>query len=399
MATTTPLRESSPATTTIKPMKESSVSASFGTLPTLPQLLVAIGSGIVFGLVMERSLVGYPATIRGQFDFTHNSMMKIFLAGCGMTALIFSALARYDRKAFDDLRRKRGATDKGASTLLIGGALQGAGLVLCGACPGTIHVQLGAGVPGAIYSWLGGLAGAFAYTMIHPAIRALQHRDYKSTSGKWLSSVLIDEHASFDYPKAASVAGVLLLSAAFALDWFVPFGVDAVHDIPGARTVEQGLLSPVFAGAILGALQLPLFFSMRTFLGSSTMYSVVSSQWLNFAGTSIRENFTYGCCYVRGQEAWQVAFAVGAVLGGALSSGAISTPFQPNRMPILDGVGKNFDVIGGFLLVLGARISGGCTSGLGLTGLPLLLFSSYVGIPAIFAGGFAATGALKLAGV
>src|ERR1700760_3799785 len=46
---------------------------------------------------------------------------------------------------------------------IIGGAMIGAGMTLTGACPGTMLVQVGAGVPSALPVLLGGVAGGILY--------------------------------------------------------------------------------------------------------------------------------------------------------------------------------------------------------------------------------------------
>jgi uncharacterized membrane protein YedE/YeeE len=45
---------------------------------------------------------------------------------------------------------------------------------------------------------------------------------------------------------------------------------------------------------------------------------------------------------------------------------------------------------GGMLMILGARVANGCTSGHGITGLSQLSIGSLVATPSMFAGGIAA---------
>ena len=42
---------------------------------------------------------------------------------------------------------------------------------------------------------------------------------------------------------------------------------------------------------------------------------------------------------------------------------------------------------GGFVMLLGARIAGGCTSGHGVSGMAQLAVGSFVAVAAMFAGG------------
>ena len=55
--------------------------------------------------------------------------------------------------------------------------------------------------------------------------------------------------------------------------------------------------------------------------------------------------------------------------------------------------------IGGFLMIFGSRMGGGCTSGHGLSGMPLMHVRSFVGVPMMFFGGIVAGFVMKAAGI
>ena len=50
---------------------------------------------------------------------------------------------------------------------------------------------------------------------------------------------------------------------------------------------------------------------------------------------------------------------------------------------------------GGFILLLGARIAGGCTSGHGVSGMAQLAVGSTIAVAAMFAGGILTAAALR----
>jgi hypothetical protein len=54
--------------------------------------------------------------------------------------------------------------------VLIGGVLFGAGWAITGACPGPIYVQMGAGQWPAVLTFLGALAGMYAYAVLRPRL-------------------------------------------------------------------------------------------------------------------------------------------------------------------------------------------------------------------------------------
>jgi uncharacterized membrane protein YedE/YeeE len=94
---------------------------------------------------------------------------------------------------------------------------------------------------------------------------------------------------------------------------------------------------------------------------------------------------------------WQVALVAGIALGAFASaklSGAVRQPISPIWARALGShtPGRRYAVafVAGFLMLFGARIADGCTSGHGLSGLAQLAVGSTVAVAAMFAGGIAA---------
>jgi uncharacterized membrane protein YedE/YeeE len=73
---------------------------------------------------------------------------------------------------------------------------------------------------------------------------------------------------------------------------------------------------------------------------------------------------------------------MGAVLGSCALSRAASLPLAPDI-----GISAIKATIGGVVLVFGARVGGGCTSGHGITGMSQLSIASFVTVAAMFGGG------------
>lgn len=101
-------------------------------------------------------------------------MMKMFLAAVGVSTLSLGTLSIVAPASFHAARTDFESCCQrlfwwgGA----LGGALLGAGMATAGACPGMVIAQIGAGVPQALYTVTGCLAGAFAYSALEPWIRA-----------------------------------------------------------------------------------------------------------------------------------------------------------------------------------------------------------------------------------
>ena len=155
--------------------------------------------------------------------------------------------------------------------------------------------------------------------------------------------------------------------------------------------------SPYLAGALIGLLQIPAFLLIGTALGASSSYVTVSTTIAEWFDPGIT-NIEYAAKHLSGAKNWwQVALVVGIALGalvsarlsgsfrrGAVSpvwSRALGTPSPLRRFM--------FAFAGGFLMLLGARIADGCTSGHGISGMAQLAVGSTIAVAAMFAGGIA----------
>jgi uncharacterized membrane protein YedE/YeeE len=133
---------------------------------------------------------------------------------------------------------------------------------------------------------------------------------------------------------------------------------------------------PYVAAVAVGSLQVPLVLFMATTLGGST--SLVSVVVQFFVGplrgySAYAENHRWGF-----KGCWQIFYVLGAVLGGFISAAASGT------LGSTVGVPAHHAFVGGFILYLGTRIGGGCTSGHGLSGMGLLSILSFIMIACTF---------------
>jgi uncharacterized membrane protein YedE/YeeE len=155
--------------------------------------------------------------------------------------------------------------------------------------------------------------------------------------------------------------------------------------------------SPYAAGALIGLLQIPAFLLIETALGISSSYVTVSGSVAALIDPGIL-NIDYVARHVAatGKNWWQMALVVGIALGAFLSmklSGARRQPVSPIWARALGtpSPGRRFALAfaAGFIMLLGARIADGCTTGHGLSGTAQLAVGSIVAVCAMFAGGIA----------
>ena len=124
---------------------------------------IAVGllMGIVFGLALEKSRVFEPGIIVGQMQLRNFIMLKVFLTAVATGAVVLAVLNGF---GFVKLQPKAAlyAAD------IVGGLILGVGITLAGACPGTTLAQIGVGYRDALFTLVGGLAGAVAFSYAQP---------------------------------------------------------------------------------------------------------------------------------------------------------------------------------------------------------------------------------------
>ena len=126
-------------------------------------ILVGVAMGIVFGFALEKSRVFEPGIIVGQMQLRNFIMLKVFLTAVATGAVVLAVMHGF---GFVKLAPKAAlyAAD------IIGGLILGAGIALAGACPGTVMAQVGAGYRDAVFTLVGGLGGAVAYSYAEPTL-------------------------------------------------------------------------------------------------------------------------------------------------------------------------------------------------------------------------------------
>jgi uncharacterized protein len=152
--------------------------------------------------------------------------------------------------------------------------------------------------------------------------------------------------------------------------------------------------SPYVAGVIIGLLQIPTFLLMGTALGASSSFVTVGAHIASVVDPQVAQIKYFASHMWGAKNWWQVAVVTGIALGAFISmrlSGAIRQAVSPvwaratghtslaARAPIA--------FFAGFLMLFGARIAGGCTSGHGISGMAQLAVGSTVAVAAMFAGG------------
>ena len=167
--------------------------------------------------------------------------------------------------------------------------------------------------------------------------------------------------------------------------------------------------SPYVVGIGIGVLSWATFYFMEKALGTSTSF-------VGAAGSALcavaPEHVASNAYYVKEYGAksgtgfkpifdWQMALDF-ALVAGAFIAAKLGGTFRSEKVPTLwaerfgPSVKKRFAAafIGGFILIFGARMAGGCTSGHGISGGLQLAVSSWTFFMSMFISGIVAAVAL-----
>jgi uncharacterized membrane protein YedE/YeeE len=203
------------------------------------------------------------------------------------------------------------------------------------------------------------------------------------------------------YPIIAGISGIALLTVSLLFQTYAP---NSIGYPTTSSLLSAGSWSPQLAGMAIGLLQLPALLFMKEPLGASSSLSAVLSPFfwiLEQVGIVSHENEVV---QLRSTFFKKLLYVIGMISGGLVSAligdtygvptglnSDAPTPFVSS----LFGSGLAQAFVGGFLLWLGARIQGGCTSGHGISGFTMLKKMSILAVPAMFGGGILTMHLLK----
>lgn len=316
--------------------------------------------GFLFGAILQYANLNRYNVISGMATLENFAVAKAIAVAIGVGAVIIAievglGLASYHIKPFL------------LGGIAIGGIIFGVGMAILGYCPGTLPVSLGEGSVDALIGIIGGLVGGFIYTVAVPSIQNILGPDL----GSFSLYTLIGRH-HFIFYLVDIIIGVAFIWAAFWLN-----------------KKDKGTdLKWLYSGIGLAVLNAIVFLEVLTnrIIGASTAYPYVAD-----VITGNTSNDYFSKIQVSGH--WEVLFLSGAFISGLL----ISLFRKEFKITLIHSnwekyKGKSvskriiWSFIGGFILIFGARMAGGCTSGQVLSGGMQLAVSSLVFAVFVFAG-------------
>lgn len=251
-------------------------------------------------------------------------------------------------------------------------------MALTGACPGTVLVQLARSVQSGWYVLFGGALGGILWAWPVSAFVASQRGKAPAPTSP---ATKLTVQSRLGVSTAAGVAAYVVLCVGMVA------AVTALESWPrpgrtGLQLHVHTYMHPVVGGAVIGAAQAATLLLTGNAIGVSTGYQVLGQYfWWVFGVGDAKSG--------PAPPAKSLYFA-GGIVAGALAFGRSE---HVSVAPSANGVDVTAlrGVVGGFVMVLGARLAGGCTSGHGISGMSMLGISSFVTVACMFAGGIGAT--------
>lgn len=305
--------------------------------------------GFLFGAILQYASLNKYNVISGLAILENLSVVKAIALAIGVGIILLNievslGLATLHVKPFI------------VGGLILGGLIFGSGMAILGYCPGTLAISLGEGSVDALIGIIGGLFGGIIYTLALPFIKPILGPDLGVLS---LNATL------------GSSTIYYILSSFFAIAFIAAsFWLQKADKVKGEKWI--------FAGIALAMLNIIVFSSALTNrpIGASTAFPYVGD---------LLSGLTNNDYYAKIESAgnWEVIFLAGAFIA-ALSISLIKRDF---KLVLIHDNWKRFkgesklkriiwSFVGGFILIFGARMAGGCTSGHILSGGMQLAYSS-----------------------
>jgi len=197
-------------------------------------MLLGLAMGAVFGMALEKGRVCEGGVIVCQMQMSRHAMLKMFLSAVATGLIVLSVVV-----GFGLAKLSPKATLFAAD--IVGGAVLGVGIVIAGACPGTVLAQIGTGYKDAIFTFIGGLFGALAFTYMEPNVLKPV-----LTAGSY-GKLTLDQVLGLPFPAVAMTFAAIIIGFLVWLEKVSPWqteigpnadGVPAETETPAALSAK-----------------------------------------------------------------------------------------------------------------------------------------------------------------
>ena len=314
--------------------------------------LITVLLGFIFGAILSYGKLNKFDTISGAARWKDLTVPKTIATAIGLGAMFIALETGLGAAGFHVKPFIVGG-------IVLGGLLFGVGMAILGYCPGTLPVSAGEGSLDAVVGIIGGLVGGIVFTFLLPSISGILGPDL----GK-LSLESVTGGSGFLYGLLVVVIGVAFIAGAIYL-----------HKKEG--TSDMKWLHSGIALAVLNAVVFLTVVSNRP-IGASTSFPYLGDLLSGLTDNAYFEKITKS-------GLWELVFLTGVLLAGfvfSLIRGDFKIKMIHDSWKRTRGNSAGNRALwafaGGFMLLFGARMAGGCTSGHIISGGMQLAFSSLV---------------------
>ncbi len=315
--------------------------------------------GFLFGAILQYASLNKYNVISGLALRENFAVAKAIAIAIGIGAILLNieiamGLANYHIKPFV------------AGGLILGGLIFGSGMAILGYCPGTLAISAGEGSLDAVIGIVGGLLGGVFYTLVLPFISPILGPNL----GKISLNSLLGTNGLFYV--LLFIIGVAFIFSAFYL-----------HKKDKNKSKKW-----IYSGTALAILNIIVFSSGVTNrpIGASTAFPYIADL---VTGAVNNDYFNK----IKTPGNWEMIFLSGAFIAGLV----ISLIKKDFKLTLIHENWKKrkgnsnvnravWSFLGGFILIFGARMAGGCTSGHILSGGMQLALSSLTFAVFVFIG-------------
>lgn len=297
--------------------------------------------GFIFGAILQYASLNKYNVISGLATLDNFAVAKAIAVAIGIGAIILSVEIGMGYASYHVKPLILGG-------IIIGGLLFGTGMAILGYCPGTLAISLGEGSVDALIGIIGGLLGAVVYTLLLPSMAGIMGPNLGSIS----LNTLVGTNTVF-YLISFVIGGVFIAASLW------------LHKLDKVKNYKW-----LYSGIALAILNPIIFLTTTTNrpIGASTAFPYIADM---SAGLTQNSYFIK----IEGAGYWEVVFLVGAFFAGFI----ISMIKKDFKVKLIHSNWEKFkgdssskriiwSFIGGFILIFGARMAGGCTSGHILSG-------------------------------
>ena len=323
-------------------------------------IFLTFAFGLLFGGILQYARLNKFNTISGLALGKDFAVAKAILIAIGAGAILVNLEIGFGFASFHTKPLILGG-------IILGGLIFGSGMAILGYCPGTIPVSAGEGSVDAAVGIAGGLFGGLVYTILLPSINGILGPDL----GNFTLKTAFPETTAWFYVSVFILGGLFI-----ALSFWI-HKKEKANDV---KWVVSGI-----ALAVLNAIIILQSVSDRP-IGASTTYPYAID---SVFGLTNNDYFLK----IQAPGHWELIFLAGAFVSGLLFS-LIRKDFKfvliHDNWKKYKGNSNTKRIVwafaGGFLIIVGARMAGGCTSGHILSGGMKFALSSFVFAIFVFTG-------------